>query len=289
MTTGQLIVADHVVALLSVAAWSAAGATTAARRARPALGLLAAAVLVTLTRVATVLLLAGRGWWFAQEKLLLNLPMLTAAGSAAVLIAGPRLLAASRESKAGVPAGRASSDGIPASSVVLLLTAGYAALAGLVVTFLAGHPLTWSTALIACSVVCAGALLTARVVAAPVDTTGGAALAPTPASSGEPGLTRRRFISFAGGSAIVVGTGTSGVGLLFLPAEPDDTGGAPAASSGSGPAASVVDLLGAGAPAPGGTRRQHVLTAQTATVRLPSGHEIHARPTRPMLPHAIWT
>ena len=93
MTTGQLIIVDHAVALLSVAAWFATGAAAAVRRARLALGLLAAAVLVTLVRVITVAVLAGRGWWFVQEKVLLGLPMLGAAGLAAVLIAGPRLLA----------------------------------------------------------------------------------------------------------------------------------------------------------------------------------------------------
>ena len=275
MTTGQLIIVDHVVALLSVAAWSAAGVTAAARRARLALGLLAAAVLVTLARVTTVAMLAGRGWWFVQEKVLLGLPMLGAAGLAAVLIAGPRLLAAARRApEAGTPpAGRRRR--IPASSVVLLLTAGYAALAGLVVTFLVGYPLTWSTALIASSLVCAGALLTARVVAAPADTTGDADIAPTQAPHGTPGFSRRRFIGLAGG-AVVASTGATGVGLLFVPAESVATGGGPGRSSRSGPAVSVADLRGAGAPAPGGTRRQYTLTARTATVRLPSGREIQA-------------
>src|SRR5262249_116925 len=61
MTTGQLIIVDHVVALLSVAAWSAAGATAAARRTGLALGLLAAAVLGGLARVRTVAVLGGGG------------------------------------------------------------------------------------------------------------------------------------------------------------------------------------------------------------------------------------
>jgi FtsP/CotA-like multicopper oxidase with cupredoxin domain len=39
---------------------------------------------------------------------------------------------------------------------------------------------------------------------------------------------------------------------------------------------SVTDLRGIGAPAPGGTRRRYVLTAQTATVRLRSGRVIQA-------------
>ncbi len=145
MTTGQWIILDHVVALLSVPAWFATGVTVALRRAPLALGLLVAAVLVSLARIATVAMLAGRGWWFVQEKVLLGLPMLAAAELAAVLIAGPPLLQARRT----------PSKGLPASSVVALFSAGYATLAGLVVTFLIGYPLTWGTALIAVSQRCA--------------------------------------------------------------------------------------------------------------------------------------
>ncbi|HEX5994033.1 MAG TPA: multicopper oxidase domain-containing protein, partial [Jiangellales bacterium] len=281
MTTGQLLLVDHVVALLSVATWSAAGATAAVRRARLALGFLAAAVLVTLGRVATVTMLADRGWWFVQEKVLLNLPMLGAAGLAAVLVAGPRLLAsAKRAPDAGSLRGRSSGDAIPASGVVVLLTAGYAALAGLVVTFLGGYPLTWSTALIAISLVGAGTLLTARVAATPADAmrdadiTPAAGMASLPASPPTPELSRRRFISLAGG-VIVASSGATGVGLLFRPADSVTTGGGPR-SSGSRPAVSVADLRGAVAPAPGGATRRHVLSAQTATVRLASGREIQA-------------
>ncbi|HEU4348323.1 MAG TPA: multicopper oxidase domain-containing protein [Actinoplanes sp.] len=271
MTTGQLIILDHVVALLNVAAWSATGAAAAARRVRLAAGLLAAAVLVTLARVTTVAMLAGRGWWFVQEKVLLGLPMLGAAGLAAVLIAGPRLLGAARRApEAGAPP-----SGIPAAGMVLLFTAGYAALAGLGVTLLVGYPLTWSTALIAGSVVGAGALLTARVMAAPVDTTGDADIAPEQAPLETPGYSRRRFIGLVGG-AVVAGTGATGVGLLFVPAESVATGGGPGRSSRPGPPVSVTELRGAGVPAPGGTTRQYTLTAQTAAVRLPSGREIQA-------------
>jgi FtsP/CotA-like multicopper oxidase with cupredoxin domain len=272
MTTGQLIILDHVVALLSVAAWSAAGVTAATRRTRPALGLLAAAVLVTLARVTTVAVLAGRGWWFVQEKVLLGLPMLGAVGLAAVLIAGARLRLARRAPEAATPANRAAGGGMSATGVVLLLTAGYAALAGLVVTLVAGYPVTWSTALIATSAVGVGALLTARVVTAPVDT---GDIAPTQASHGTPGFPRRRFISLAGRS-VLAGTGATGVGLVFVPTESTVTGGGPGRSSRSGPAVSVTELRGAGAPAPGGTARQYTLTARTATVRLASGREIQA-------------
>ena len=256
MSTGQWIMLDHVVALLSVAVWFSTGVTVALGRVRLGLGLLAAAVLVTLVRVATVAMLAGRGWWFVQEKVLLGLPMLGVAGLAAVLIAGPLL-------------GAKPGAGTPAAGVVALLTAGYAALAGLAVSFLAGYPLTWSTALIAISVVGAAALLTARVVATPAATAGD-----SPAPASPRGLSRRGFLSVTGGALVMTGAG--GVGLSFRSAASITTGGGPGLSHHSGSSVSVTDLRGPLAPASGGTRRRYALTAQTTTVRLPSGREIDA-------------
>jgi FtsP/CotA-like multicopper oxidase with cupredoxin domain len=263
MTTGQWIILDLVVALLTVAAWFATGVAVALRRTRPGLGLLAAAVLVTLARVATVTMLAGRGWWFVQEKVLLGLPMLTVAGLAAVVIAGRRLIAA----------GRAPSTRLPASSVVAPFSAAYAALAGLGVTFLAGYPLTLSTALIAMSLLGAGVLLTTHVVAARAEDA--ADIAPAQEPDGPTAFSRRRFIGLASG-AVVVGIGSTGVGLLFKPAESIIAGAMPRRLPTLRPAVSVADLRGPGTPAPGGVRRQQVLTAQTATVRLPSGREVDA-------------
>jgi FtsP/CotA-like multicopper oxidase with cupredoxin domain len=264
VTTGQVILLDHLVALLCVAAWFAAGVTVALRRVRLGLGLLVVAVLVTLTRVATVAMLAGRGWWFVQEKVLLGPPMLGAAGLA-VLIAGRPLLEARRK----------PDKVLPASSVVVLLIAAYAALAVLAVTFLAGYPLTWGTALITVSIVCLGALLTARVVAADADD---AADGDDPATASAPDgparFSRRRFMTLAGG--VVVGAGSAGAGLSLLPAESVTTGGGVGHLIRSRAAVSVADLRGARRPASGGTSRRHVLTAQTATVRLPSGREIDA-------------
>ncbi|MGI5522468.1 multicopper oxidase family protein [Micromonospora sp. CA-259024] len=261
MTTGLWIILDHVVALLSIALWFAAGVTLVLRRTRLALAVLVAAVLVTLVRVVTVAILAGRGWWFVQEKVLLGLPMLAAAGSVAVLLAGPQLLAARR--------GRGV--GGSARGVVSVLTAAYAALAGLVVTFLVGYPLTLSTALITISLVCAGALLTARVVAPLAENTADAGVVQAP--EGRRAISRRRFLGWTGGAVVVTAAG-AGTGLSFLPAESVTTGGGSGRSSRA--AVSIADLRGSGSPAPGGMVRRHVLTARKATVRLPSGREIDA-------------
>ncbi|MGC1210332.1 MAG: multicopper oxidase family protein [Micromonospora sp.] len=259
MTTGLWIVLDHVVALLSIAVWFVAAITLALRRTRPALAVLVAAVLVTLVRVASVAMLAGRGWWFVQEKVLLGLPMLGAAGAVAVLVAGPQLLAARR--------GRGD---VTAVGVVSVFTAAYAALAGLVLTFLVGYPLTLSTALITISLVCAGALLTVRVVAPPTENAD-AGLVHAP--EGRRAISRRRFIGWTGGAVVVTAAG-AGTGLSFLSGESVTTGGGPGRSSRA--ALSVADLRGSGSPAPGGAVRRHVLTAKKATVRLPSGREIDA-------------
>ncbi|KKJ99895.1 multicopper oxidase family protein [Micromonospora sp. HK10] len=261
MSTGSWILLDHVVALLSIAAWFAAGVTLALRRTRLTPAVLGTAVLVTLLRVGTVGMLAGRGWWFVQEKVLLGLPMLGAAGVGAVLLAGPYLLAA----------GRGRTVGRSVRAVVAVFTAAYAALAGLVVTFLVGYPLTAGTALITVSLVCAGALLTARVVAAPAESTAAVDVAPAPED--RRAISRRRFIAWTGG-AVVVTTAGAGTGLSFLPAESVTRGGGPGRPSRAG--VSVADLRGADAPAPGGTVRRHVLTAKQATVRLPSGREVDA-------------
>jgi FtsP/CotA-like multicopper oxidase with cupredoxin domain len=268
MTTGQAILLDHLFALLAVAAWFSAGVTVALRRLRLGLGLLVAAVLVTPARVATVAMLASHGWWFVQEKVLLGLPMLGAAGLAAVLIAVRPLLKAARTPDAEVAA----------SSVVALLVAAYAALAGLVVTFLVGYPLTWGIALITTAIVGLGALLTARAVAASAAAAvDGAAdednLVTAPTPDGRRRFSRRRVMSLAGG-AVVVGAGGTGTAMSFLPADSVITGRGTGRMAAM--AVSVADLRGARRPAPGATERRHVLTAQATAVRLPSGRDIDA-------------
>ncbi|WP_338682333.1 multicopper oxidase family protein [Streptomyces acidiscabies] len=259
MTTARLILLDHAVALLGVVSWFGAGVAAALRRHTLGLVLLGAAASVTFARVATVSVLAGRGWWFVAEKVLLGLPLLGVAGLAAVIIAGPRLRAAGK-----------TGEHLPARCTVSLLTAAYAALAGLLVTFLAGYPLTWSTALITVSLVSAAAVLTARVLAREAD---GEGVRGT--TDRRTALPRRRFVGIAAGAG-VVGMGGTGAGLLLRSPDPVVTGGGAAHPPGSHRARSVAGLRGPAGPAPGGTRRRYVLTAKTATVRLASGRKIDA-------------
>ncbi|NNH74921.1 multicopper oxidase family protein [Nocardia uniformis] len=259
MTTATWILLDHGVALLTVIVWFAAGVTLSLRCVRLARVLLVAALLVTSARAVSVAVLAGRGWWFVQEKVLLGLPMIGVAALAATVITGPRLLA--RVEAARQP------ETIDAAGVVALLTAAYAALAGFVVTFLFGYPLTLGTALLTIALVCAGALLTVRVLATS-DADEASDIDPT-----GPEVSRRRFFGFAGG-LVVVGAAATGVGLSVRPGASMTDGGGPDPISRT--AVSVTDLRCTAAPAPGGVRREYVLEARKATLRSESGHDIDA-------------
>src|SRR5919108_437673 len=73
--------------LLLAALWASAFEYTVAGRSRAALALLAAAVVGTALRIGIVGGLAASGWWFAQEKVLLTLPLVVVPGVAAVVLA----------------------------------------------------------------------------------------------------------------------------------------------------------------------------------------------------------
>ncbi|MGY5306903.1 multicopper oxidase family protein [Nocardia gipuzkoensis] len=260
MTTATWILVDHALALLSVVAWFAAGVTMSLRRAGLALALLVVALLVTSARAVSVTALAGRGWWFVQEKVLLGLPLLVVAASVATVIAGPRLLAQATDT------GRPQT--LDAVGVVALLTAAYAALAGFAVSFLIGYPLSFGIVLITIALVSAGVLLTVRVLGTPsVDSAGESDI------DDRPEVSRRRFLGVAG-AVVVVGAAGTGVGLSVRSAASVTDGGGPGPASHA--AVPVTDLRGAETPAPGGVRREHVLVARKATVRSESGRDIDA-------------
>ncbi|MEU2176780.1 multicopper oxidase family protein [Nocardia sp. NPDC019219] len=255
MTTATWINVEHAAALLGVITWFAAGAAMAARRAGLGLAMLTAALLVLVLEIASVAVLASRGWWFVQEKVLFGLPLLLLAGLVAAIVAGPRLLAQAADAR--------RHETVDTAGIVTLLTAAYAASAGFAVTFLIGYPLTPGIVLIAIALVLAAALLTTRVLVAD----------PVMAAAADPdrrGGSRRRFLSAAGG---VVAAG-AGVGLSLRTAEPMTTGG------GRGPvprtAVSVTELRGATTPAPGGVRREYVLVARKAAVRSAAGRDVDA-------------
>ncbi|WP_236565792.1 MULTISPECIES: multicopper oxidase family protein [Nocardia] len=261
MTTATWITVDHALALLSVVAWFAAGVTMSLRRAWLALAFLGVALVVTSSRAVSVTVLAGRGWWFVQEKVLLGLPMLTVTALIATVIAGPRLLAQAR-----VPGRPRTFD---VGGVVALLTAAYAASAGFMVSFLVGYPLSFGIVLITIALVAASVLLTIRVLETPDMGT----IEEPHTETNRPGVSRRRLLGAAGG-VVVVGAAGTGAGLSVRSAASVTDGGGPGPASHA--AVPVTDLRGAGTPAPGGIRREHVLVAREATVRSESGRDIDA-------------
>lgn len=253
MSTASLIALDLLVAILVAAAWIGAGAALAARRPTIALGLLGVAVLTTIGRVASVAALATAGWWFVQEKITLALPMLVISGVVSTGLAAPALLRTVR-GRANRESAEPAGDGpvIPSVAVVALLTTGYAATAGLAVTFPLGYPATWSRGLITVAVVVGAALITWRVV-------GGGA--------------RLRLVG-AAASALLL----AGIGVAFLPSPDVDLGGGPAAAHAHSGSVAVTALRGpdpASLP-PGSEVRRFTLTASTATITLASGRTVEA-------------
>jgi FtsP/CotA-like multicopper oxidase with cupredoxin domain len=143
MSTATLVVLDLAAALVAAALWVSAGALTAQGRSRVAAGLAAGAAVATCGRVATAVALAGRGWWFAQEKLTVAVPLLLVAAATVV------------------PTVRRGG----AAAATAMLTAGYAAAVGLALTLLAGYPSGWGAGLVCAAVVGAAALVTRRALA----------------------------------------------------------------------------------------------------------------------------
>lgn len=159
MTVGSIIAVDLLIAVLAAAGWLGAGAASAARRRRLALGLAAGALLSTLARAVTVTALARAGWWFAEEKVLVAGPL----SLAGVAVAGPRLVR---------PPGDIRSAAVP------LLFAGYAGSAGLLVTVLHGYPASAGAGLLAVAAVLGATALSWRLLdARPSPTVSRAALA----------------------------------------------------------------------------------------------------------------
>ncbi|GIF49487.1 FtsP/CotA-like multicopper oxidase with cupredoxin domain [Asanoa ferruginea] len=130
MTTGSMLAADLVVAVLAAGGWLGAGAAAAARNRPVALGLAGLGLLATVGRAGTITALASAGWWFAAEKVVIAAPL----SLAAVIVAATRLVRVRGEIR---------------SAALALLSAGYAATAALLVTVLHGYPASAGAGLLA--------------------------------------------------------------------------------------------------------------------------------------------
>jgi len=141
MSTLSLIAVDLLVALVGVGTWLGAAIAAASGRTRATRFLAVSAVAVTLVRVAVVGVLAGRGWWFVQEKVVFALPLVVLVGAVAVVVLVAR----------GVTA-----------AIVPLYGVGFAASVGLVSPLLTGYPMGVGQALISLGVAAAATLVAWR-------------------------------------------------------------------------------------------------------------------------------
>jgi FtsP/CotA-like multicopper oxidase with cupredoxin domain len=144
MTGAQLMAADLAIAAVCAAGWLGAAVTLAAGRGWLARALVAIAALATLGRVGVVMLLAGHGWWFVQEKVSFALPVVGVAAVAAAV---------------------AAFTGGASRAVVPLFMTGYASATGLVLPLVTGYPLNLNQTMIGLSAVGVATLLTWRAVA----------------------------------------------------------------------------------------------------------------------------
>jgi len=136
MSTIGLIAADLALALLCAVGWLGAAITATMGptigRSRAARLIVAGAGAVTLARIGVVVLLAGRGWWFVQEKVTFALPLLGLTASVAVGVLLWRGVAAAR---------------------VPLWAAGFTAATVLLLSFFTGYPVSMTQALISISLI----------------------------------------------------------------------------------------------------------------------------------------
>jgi FtsP/CotA-like multicopper oxidase with cupredoxin domain len=252
MTTATLLEVDLGVCAVTALAALGGGVLALSGRSRWAVvaSLVAAAGLIAW--IVTVVVLAGRGWWFVQDRVMLSLPLTTVAMVAGAIITGPALR------RAAAP--DAVDGGAPHPDVgVALLGVGYAALTGLVVPLLVGYPASWSVVLVSVAVVGLAVKLTRRVV--------------TPVADAPPHAALRSPIGVTTFTISLLAV--SGIALAFRPAPSTDLGGGPAAAH---DAISVNSLVGPDpATAPAGTPvRRFTLTARSGPVRLSSGRTIAA-------------
>ena len=119
MTTGSIIAADLVIAVLAAAGWLGGGAAAITGRRRLATGLAVLALVATLARAATTVALARAGWWFAAEKVVIAAPL-----SLAALVVGAR------------------------RTPMAFLFAGFATTGAVLVTVLHGYPVSAAAALL---------------------------------------------------------------------------------------------------------------------------------------------
>ena len=287
--TGVLLQIDPAVLGIALIVWTWLGLRSGSlalartprelsRRTARLLGGIALGVAAILARIVLVLGLAGSGWWFVQEKVLLGLPVVALPALGVLAVSVPRLvrvLGAARTLQ-GIEAMAPSLRQQAAHPLLvwpIQLTA-FGAAGAEIVFFVVAYPLTAGSALaVLAGVGVAGAVAWQRLVGRH-QRLGDAVVVPS------------RQAQLLRGTGVLTGLIAAGIALpvgglaLAAPAPPahadaghgvlDLGGGAP---SGHTHEISVVELRG---PADGGPVREFTLTARRATVTLPSGSTVEA-------------
>jgi len=256
--SAQLLAAlDLLLVVFGAAAFLGAGALTMTGWGSQAgrAGALACAgvgMLVVLGRIGVVGLLAGHGWWFVADRVLLAMPLSVLTAFVAAAIAGPVLV---RHDGSDEPGARRATAG--------LFIAGYGSAAGLLVAFVVGYPVDLGSAIVIWSLVAGLSGLTWLGLTGrrrPGLAAGLIVLCLLPALASA-GLTFYRHVQ-----PVVIGS-AGDHHLAAAAAAEDGTGGA--AAPGSAGPVSVADLRTG--PEPDRPVRRFTLTARQQQVTLPSG------------------
>lgn len=251
MTTARLIALDQILFVLVAAFWAATAGVAltglrqpaaAGRRTRLiAAALCAAAIVVTALRVAVTFGIAGAGWWFAAEKITLALPLVVVPALVSAAVSLPRLL------------GRGPAPSTRLAAFPLLVTA-YGAAAGIVCAVVISYPVTAGGAVAVLGLVAGASAVSWRLLG--------------PARAARQGWQAAGTAALVMGLAVAVGGGGTGG---HLHAGHDATARGVSVDLLRGPAASAAGGPTAARTAAGAQVRRFTLTAQPATVRLPSG------------------
>lgn len=288
--TGVLLQVDPAVLGLALVVWTWVGMRAASlahaatprelqRRTGRLLAGVGLGVVAIVARAAVVIALAGSGWWFVQEKVLLALPVVAVPAIGVLAVSVPRLGAVRRAARTlnGIDAMAPSLRQQAAHPLLvwpMQLTA-FGAAAAEIVFFVVSYPATAGSAFaVLTGVGVAGAVAWHR-------------LARRHRRLGDTVVVPSRQARLLRGTGMLAGLVACGFAIPIAalvvaaptpPAHADaghgalDLGGGPAATHGHN-AVSVADLRGA---ADGGTLREFVLVAQRATVTLASGESVPA-------------
>ncbi|MDI2034825.1 multicopper oxidase family protein [Paenarthrobacter nitroguajacolicus] len=282
MNTSQLLAVDLVLSVLAAAAWTAAVWMTVVsstdRRPGPrrgvggvglALLLVGAAVVLTVARYALLPTLVAGSWWFASERIIINVPLTAIPAAWAAMAGVPFLLR--RRNTGSKPARevRWKVGSTRQGAVMAMVAAAAAAVASLALVLILGpFPAPWSIAVLLFMV--AGTVLIARTALT------------SPAHPRPAGTTGRRSTAAASvavlmactalGSGVFAWLGSrSADGAVIAAAVGHHHGGFPTTVTDPTPVTSLIGNVPAGAVV-----RHYELTARVEHVTLPSGQTTEA-------------